>query len=85
MDTESRNHFMLLTYWPSQGWVKSDKSQMSFVWQQPKKEQVLRGENKVKFVHVTIPWPLSHVSAHPSLCPGPVPSFFPSHCQKLAS
>ena len=21
-------------------------------------------------------------SAHPSLCPGPVPSFFPSHCQK---
>lgn len=30
---------------------------MSFVWQQPKKEQVLRGENKVKFVHVNIPWP----------------------------
>lgn len=48
---------LLLTYWPSQGWVKSDKSQMSFVWRQPKKEQVLRGENKVKFVHVTIPWP----------------------------
>ena len=31
---------ILLTYWPSQGWVKSDKSQMSFVWQQPKKEQI---------------------------------------------
>lgn len=48
---------LLLTYWPSQGWVKSDKNQMSFAWWQSKKEQVLRGENKVKFVHLNTPWP----------------------------
>lgn len=44
---------------------------MSFAWQVPKKEQVLRGENKVQFIHVNVPWPYLASWDGPSLFPSP--------------